>query len=161
MALSLRDFETMSFDRARQVAQAGVSRALFPDRISRSPAGFPHGALTPAVRSSYSSNFAASQPNRLREDPPYSSGNDYEELLALDENRVRRGLPATDRKRLLKLSRATARDTQTECTICQDKYRAGVEVTTLPCKHSYHSECIGKWFDENGNCPICRKEVGS
>ena len=29
-------------------------------------------------------------------------------------------------------------------------------VTELPCKHTYHKECLAKWFNINNTCPVCK-----
>jgi hypothetical protein len=45
-----------------------------------------------------------------------------------------------------------------ECSICLEKCHANIEV--LVCCHTFHSECIGKWFEQGANnCPMCRSLV--
>ncbi|KAL2453961.1 E3 ubiquitin ligase BIG BROTHER [Abeliophyllum distichum] len=46
-----------------------------------------------------------------------------------------------------------------ECVICFAEYRNGTRLTTLPCTHIYHSECIVRWLKLNKKCPVCQKEV--
>ena len=43
-----------------------------------------------------------------------------------------------------------------ECSICLDSLKS--EVSTFPCGHIFHTDCIEKWL-ENGknNCVQCRK----
>lgn len=41
------------------------------------------------------------------------------------------------------------------CTICQDDIFIEI-VRELKCKHSYHINCIDKWFTTCNNCPDCR-----
>ena len=38
------------------------------------------------------------------------------------------------------------------CSICLEKEN----LITLKCKHSFHEKCIGKWMENNYNCPLCR-----
>ena len=42
---------------------------------------------------------------------------------------------------------------QNHCPICLNNLKNNV---TLPCGHSYHSECILNWIEKNNTCPICR-----
>ncbi|KAG9090762.1 hypothetical protein FRC07_012020, partial [Ceratobasidium sp. 392] len=35
------------------------------------------------------------------------------------------------------------------------------EALTLPCKHSFHAECIEPWVKVKGTCPVCRFELVS
>ncbi|KAI5299447.1 hypothetical protein KEM56_003228, partial [Ascosphaera pollenicola] len=46
-----------------------------------------------------------------------------------------------------------------ECTICMENVEVGTEVTVLPCKHWFHTECITLWLKEHDSCPHCRKSI--
>ena len=45
------------------------------------------------------------------------------------------------------------------CTICQDEFKNGDEIRTLPCFHKFHKDCIDKWLDRSSVCPICKKDI--
>jgi Ring finger domain len=48
------------------------------------------------------------------------------------------------------------------CTICQDHDLAGSSEPTwrrLYCLHSFHRECIDRWFETNVHCPVCRADI--
>ncbi|KAK3812979.1 MAG: hypothetical protein J3Q66DRAFT_40943 [Benniella sp.] len=47
------------------------------------------------------------------------------------------------------------------CTICLQEYILSDQLRPLPCKHSFHVECIDTWLKGNVQCPICRHEVTS
>jgi hypothetical protein len=44
------------------------------------------------------------------------------------------------------------------CAICQEDFKVGDEIATLPCSHIFHSAtCIDPWIKHNNNaCPMCR-----
>lgn len=47
-----------------------------------------------------------------------------------------------------------------ECNICLENYVEDDNLTVLPCKHFFHSDCIHDWLcNEKVNCPICRKDI--
>jgi len=46
-----------------------------------------------------------------------------------------------------------------DCVICQHSMAAGECVTTLPCFHQFHSECIPPWLRANRKCPVCNVRV--
>jgi|GWRWMinimDraft_12_1066020.scaffolds.fasta_scaffold37569_1 hypothetical protein len=46
----------------------------------------------------------------------------------------------------------------TFCTICQQEIFIDI-VRILECSHSYHVNCIDRWFTENKKCPQCRFEL--
>lgn len=47
-----------------------------------------------------------------------------------------------------------------ECSVCLSMLEDGEMARTLPnCKHTFHAECIDKWFGSNSTCPICRTEA--
>lgn len=43
-----------------------------------------------------------------------------------------------------------------DCPICQENLVLDEELTTLPCSHVYHSECVDTWLATSGTCPSCR-----
>ncbi|KAL0682389.1 hypothetical protein Bca4012_049236 [Brassica carinata] len=49
---------------------------------------------------------------------------------------------------------------ETECSICLIEFKKGDTISTLPCAHIYHKECISHWLEENKSCCVCKAEVG-
>eukprot|EP00435_Cladocopium_sp_Y103_P031281 s31_g7.t2 len=45
------------------------------------------------------------------------------------------------------------------CTICLEIPTSGEVVTTLPCCHWYHTECIREWLLHARLCPLCKTVV--
>ena len=49
----------------------------------------------------------------------------------------------------------------TSCPVCLEKFKGlenDINKSILSCGHSFHDNCINKWFEDNKTCPICRKE---
>jgi hypothetical protein len=43
-----------------------------------------------------------------------------------------------------------------DCGICREDYVIGVEWSTLPCNHRFHTDCVTPWLtehSEDGRCP--------
>mmetsp|Transcript_2676 Transcript_2676/g.2322 ORF Transcript_2676/g.2322 Transcript_2676/m.2322 type:complete len:109 (+) Transcript_2676:387-713(+) len=45
------------------------------------------------------------------------------------------------------------------CAVCQDDYMGGDKVIELPCKHTYHKDCVSKWLKMHDSCPNCRCSI--
>tara|TARA_B100002051_G_C16677541_1_gene607911 strand:+ start:47 stop:304 length:258 start_codon:yes stop_codon:yes gene_type:complete len=45
-----------------------------------------------------------------------------------------------------------------QCIICLESFSDNNEKIILLCGHSYHYNCILKWFDKELNCPTCKKK---
>ena len=45
-----------------------------------------------------------------------------------------------------------------KCTVCLETFQKGEKVIILECKHSFHSNCILRYFHSNNKCPHCRRE---
>jgi hypothetical protein len=46
------------------------------------------------------------------------------------------------------------------CTICLDDYTPGDKLRCLPCHHTFHAKCIGKWLTErSATCPLCKIDL--
>lgn len=54
-------------------------------------------------------------------------------------------------------------DDSPTCCVCYDNMtawqRLTLRLTTLPCKHAYHTKCIEPWVKQRGECPLCRRPV--
>lgn len=50
-------------------------------------------------------------------------------------------------------------DGKAECSICMDSVEIGEEVTSLPCKHWFHGQCVSAWLKEHDTCPHCRQGI--
>jgi hypothetical protein len=47
-----------------------------------------------------------------------------------------------------------------ECVVCKEELELGTSVLKLPhCGHTFHEECVSKWFKHQDWCPICRTSV--
>ncbi|TVU04668.1 hypothetical protein EJB05_47798, partial [Eragrostis curvula] len=90
----------------------------------------------------------------------------YEELVALGEvvGTESKGLSADTIASLPSVT-YQAQDKQDEnmeqCVICRVEFDEGESLVALPCKHSYHSECIHQWLQLNKVCPMCSAEVST
>lgn len=46
-----------------------------------------------------------------------------------------------------------------DCLICRCSFEIGEEIKSLPCFHSYHSDCVDSWLSLNKVCPVCQFSV--
>ena len=46
-----------------------------------------------------------------------------------------------------------------KCIICYDDFNEGDKITTLPCVHVFHIECIQTWILQHKYCPICKFNI--
>ncbi|KAG8048194.1 hypothetical protein GUJ93_ZPchr0008g12660 [Zizania palustris] len=88
----------------------------------------------------------------------------YEELVALGDvvGTGSRGLSADTLASLPSIT-YRAQDKQDgnmeRCVICHVEFEEGELLVSLPCKHSYHSDCINQWLQLSKVCPLCSAEV--
>ena len=63
--------------------------------------------------------------------------------------------PLFERARRQGAAILVARSIGQACTICFEDICTS-NVRTLPCAHSYHQHCIGRWLTQHNTCPVCR-----
>ena len=45
------------------------------------------------------------------------------------------------------------------CVICIGDFEPGESITTLPCLHRFHTDCIKSWLQSRNHCPVCKFEI--
>eukprot|EP01084_Bolivina_argentea_P257334 433536_1 len=50
-------------------------------------------------------------------------------------------------------------ESSSNCSICQEKFKIGDKVKTLPCFHFFHVEEIDRWLTGSRACPVCRHSI--
>lgn len=103
-----------------------------------------------------------SRPNLLSPLPnqqPSFDNADYEELLALDDNNVKVGLPQEALAQLPCKHYNGLMAGETQCFICYDHYKVNEKLRVLPCFHSFHANCVDEWLSNSVKCPICTKDL--
>ena len=46
-----------------------------------------------------------------------------------------------------------------KCMICLSNYQFGNKISSLPCFHFFHLNCIKKWLFQQKRCPICKYDI--
>ena len=65
------------------------------------------------------------------------------------------GLSKPKREHVFTQAEDIAHDWQCAICLCTEQN----EVVQSPCKnHTFHKECLTKWFHENETCPVCRQD---
>ena len=59
------------------------------------------------------------------------------------------------------LGEENGNDDEVLCAVCYEPFRSEETGKQLTCTHSFHSNCIFKWFTHKINCPICKNEENS
>ncbi|KAG7595845.1 Zinc finger RING-type [Arabidopsis suecica] len=84
---------------------------------------------------------------------------DYELLLALDENNHRHGGASANRINNLPESTVQTDNFQETCVICLETPKIGDTIRHLPCLHKFHKDCIDPWLGRSKSCPVCKSSV--
>ncbi|EOA39903.1 hypothetical protein CARUB_v10008582mg [Capsella rubella] len=84
---------------------------------------------------------------------------DYEMLLALDENNHRHGGASTQRINNLPESTVQTDKFEETCVICLETPTIGDTIRHLPCLHKFHKDCIDPWLGRSKACPVCKSSV--
>lgn len=84
---------------------------------------------------------------------------DYELLLALDDNNHQHGGASTSRINNLPESTVQTDNFQETCVICLETPTIGDTIRHLPCFHKFHKDCIDPWLGRSKACPVCKSSV--
>ncbi|KAK4421706.1 Receptor homology region, transmembrane domain- and RING domain-containing protein 6 [Sesamum alatum] len=85
--------------------------------------------------------------------------NDYEMLLALDENNDQHGGAPIHLINGLPQSTVQSDNFEEACAICLDTPTIGDIIRHLPCLHKFHKDCIDPWLRRRTSCPVCKSSI--
>ncbi|CAL5015983.1 unnamed protein product [Urochloa decumbens] len=86
--------------------------------------------------------------------------NDYDALLALDENNHQHTGASESQINNLPQSVVQSNNTIEEpCAVCLENPSVGDTIRHLPCFHKFHKECIDEWLRRKKLCPICKSGI--
>ena len=99
--------------------------------------------------------------------------NDYEALLALDEDTPTTRLQGASQAQVNRLPTykfkapkkaagaesddvSSAGDEHSSCMVCLCDFEDGDTLKIVPCFHKFHQECIDRWLLQKAECPVCK-----
>uniref|UniRef100_A0A0A9E3W8 RING-type domain-containing protein n=1 Tax=Arundo donax TaxID=35708 RepID=A0A0A9E3W8_ARUDO len=85
--------------------------------------------------------------------------NDYDALLALDENNHQHTGASESQINNLPQSVVQSNSIEEPCAVCLESPSLGDTIRHLPCFHKFHKECIDEWLRRKKLCPICKSGI--
>ncbi|CAH9091598.1 unnamed protein product [Cuscuta epithymum] len=85
--------------------------------------------------------------------------NDYEMLLALDEDNHHHAGASINQINGLPLSVVQVENLEEACAVCLETLIIGDTIRLLPCVHKFHKDCIDPWLLRRTLCPICKISI--
>ncbi|GLJ09587.1 hypothetical protein SUGI_0112420 [Cryptomeria japonica] len=81
--------------------------------------------------------------------------------LPLESDEISIGLPqkksVTESFPVFVYERKNYKEQRLECAVCLSEFEEEEKGRILPvCNHSFHVDCIDRWFESQSTCPICR-----
>ncbi|KAJ1271842.1 hypothetical protein BS78_06G156700 [Paspalum vaginatum] len=100
----------------------------------------------------------SSYPGALHNQPNIDL-NDYDALLALDENNHQHTGASERQINNLPESVVQSNSIEEPCAVCLENPTVGDTIRHLPCFHKFHKECIDEWLKRKKLCPVCKSDI--
>ncbi|XP_043471351.1 E3 ubiquitin-protein ligase RNF181-like isoform X2 [Leptopilina heterotoma] len=67
--------------------------------------------------------------------------------------------PPASKEAVKNLTETKITERNKQCPVCLKEFEIENLAKTMPCKHSFHKECILPWLEKTNSCPLCRHEL--
>ncbi|KAK1421566.1 hypothetical protein QVD17_24005 [Tagetes erecta] len=103
----------------------------------------------------------SSQNNTFGSFGDYFLGPGLEQLLQnLAENDPNRyGTPPAQKEAVEAMPTVTIKENSFQCSVCLEDIEIGTQAREMPCKHTFHGDCILPWLELHSSCPVCRYQM--
>ncbi|GBF92688.1 hypothetical protein Rsub_05057 [Raphidocelis subcapitata] len=127
------------------------------------PAGLPPSLM--ALREAVVGMQRTGLPPQLLFSDRDFTADDYEMLCRLDETvENRRGASGAQLAALPTQTAPTGGlvsegGERLSCSICLEEFGEGQQLSTLPCVHKFHADCVRTWLQQKAACPVCQAKL--
>ncbi|KAL1535899.1 RING-type E3 ubiquitin transferase [Salvia divinorum] len=116
-------------------------------------------SATPPPRTPFDSAFTPSDDNFLL-NSPYLHRLIHHLTTAADAGHPRSDpAPRSSIDSLKEVTITADSDSSMLCPVCKDPFVVDSVAKVMPCKHTYHPDCIVPWLEINNSCPVCRYKL--
>ncbi|KAL8046841.1 hypothetical protein ABFX02_08G200200 [Erythranthe guttata] len=117
----------------------------------------PHSTTTPPPynyqQPRYNYNNIEEEPRLSQEDQKQALNKLSKQLYSPHLNRIIKRLGGTGPTTS---NNGSDDDDGKRCAVCLEDFDTKQYVTSTPCNHMFHEECIVPWVKSHGKCPVCR-----
>jgi hypothetical protein len=94
-----------------------------------------------------------------RHPPSHHHHRDHHVIILDDDEQESEPEQGMRPNELNQLPKSKNKGQKRNCSVCMEDIKTDEYETFLICFHSFHSECIERWFVKKHQCPVCQTDI--